>query len=123
LTPCWRRIFPASPSFSSTIARSRCSVLHLVGLLLRSSEDLAQTRAEILLATLHARKTRDRRLRIVENDRDVCAELSENWSDDTFRLVEHRDQQVLGFDLLMLVSFSQLDGRLDCFLSTQGEFI
>jgi hypothetical protein len=78
-------------------------VLHLVCLLLGGSEDLAQTRTEILLAALHARKARDRRLHVVENDGDVCAELAEYWADNTFRLLEHRDEQMLGLNLLVLV--------------------
>ena len=98
-------------------------VLHLVRLLLRGGKELIEPRTEILLSTLHTRKARHRRLRVVENDRDVRAEFSEYWSNNTFRLFEHRDQQVLGLDLLVLISFSQFDGRLDCFLSSQGEFI
>jgi hypothetical protein len=38
-------------------------------------------------------------------------------------LLEHGDQQVFRFDLLVLISFGQLDGRLDCFLSAEREFV
>jgi hypothetical protein len=38
-------------------------------------------------------------------------------------LLEHGDQQVFRFDLLVLISFRQLDGRLDCFLSAEREFV
>ncbi len=92
-------------------------VLHLIGLLLRGRKHLAQARTEILLPALHARKTSDRCLRVVEHDRDVGAELAENRSDNTFGLLEHRDKQVLRLDLLVLVSFGQFDRRLNCFLS------
>ena len=98
-------------------------VLHLVCLLLRSSEDLAQARREILLSALHARKARDGCLRVVENYRDVGAQFAEYWSNDTLGLLEHRDQQVFRFDLLVLISFRKLDGRLDCFLSAEREFV
>ena len=91
-------------------------VLHLVRLLLRSGEHLAETRTEILLAALDARMARHGRLCVVKNDRNVRAQLTENWSNDTFGLLEHRNQQVLWFNLLVLISLSQLDGRLDCFL-------
>src|SRR6185369_6735058 len=92
-------------------------VLHLVRLLLRGRKYLAQTRTEILLTALHARKTRDSGLRVVEHDRNVGAELAENRPDNTFRLFEHRDEQMLRLDLLVLVSFGQFDRRLNCFLS------
>ena len=57
-----------------------------------------------MLAALHARKTSDSRLRVVKNDRDVRAELTEDWSNNTFRLFEHRDEQMLRLNLLVLVS-------------------
>src|SRR5687767_13120305 len=98
-------------------------VLHLVGLLLRRREDLAQSWTEILLPALHAWKTRNRRLCIIENNRDVRAQLTEHWSNNAFRLFEHRDEQVLGFDLLVLVSFSKFDCCLDCFLPAQCKFV
>ena len=38
-------------------------------------------------------------------------------------VLEHRNQQVLWFNLLVLISLSQLDGRLDCFLPAESEFV
>ena len=77
-------------------------VLHLIGLLLRRRENLTQTRTEILLTTLNARETSHCRLRVVEHDRDVRSELSEDRSNDTFGLFEHRDEQMLRLNLLVL---------------------
>src|ERR1041385_4205417 len=91
-------------------------VMHLIGLLLRRREYLAQGRAEVLLPALHSRKTRDSRLRVVENDGDVRTDFAENRSDDSFRLFEHRDEQMLRLNLLVLISFSKLDRGLNCFL-------
>jgi hypothetical protein len=76
-----------------------------------------------LLPALHAREARDGCLRVVKNYRDVGAQLAEYWSYDSLGLLEHGDQQVFRFDLLVLISFGQLDGRLDCFLSAEREFV
>src|SRR5215213_567021 len=92
-------------------------VLHLVSLLLRHCKELRDARAEILLPALYTWKTSHGRLRVIKNDRDVGAELPEYWSNDTFRLFEHHDEQMLGLNLLVLVPFRQLDSGLDCFLS------
>src|SRR5687768_18404661 len=54
-------------------------VLELVRLFLRLSENLSHSRTEILLAPLDAWKTSDSRLRVVKNDRDVGAELTNQW--------------------------------------------
>jgi hypothetical protein len=78
-------------------------VLHLVRLLLRRGKDLRHARAEILLPALYAWKASHGRLRIVKNDGDVRAELAEYWSNNTFRLFEHRDEQMLRLNLLVLV--------------------
>jgi hypothetical protein len=78
---------------------------------------LRQARAEILLSALYTWKTRDRRLRVVENDGDVSAELAEDWSNNTFRLFEHRDEQMLRLNLLVLVTLCELDCGLNSFLS------
>jgi hypothetical protein len=69
-----------------------------------------------LLPALHAWKTSYGCLRVVENDSDVSAELAEDWSDNTFRLLEHRDEQVLRLNLLVLVALGELDSGLNCFL-------
>jgi hypothetical protein len=91
-------------------------VLHLVRLLLRRSKDLREPRAEILLPALDARKTSHGCLRVVENDSDIRAQLAEYWSNYTFGLLEHRDEQVLRLDLLVLVALGELDSGLNCFL-------
>jgi hypothetical protein len=65
---------------------------------------------------LHARETSDSRLRVVKNDSDVRAELAEDWSNNALGLFEHRDEQMLGLDLLVLVALGELDGGLNRFL-------
>ena len=84
---------------------------------------MAQARAEVLLTALDARKTRDGSLRIVQYNRDVGAELSEDWSNDTFGLFQHRDKQMLRLDLLVLIPFGKLYRSLNCFLSPKGKLI
>jgi hypothetical protein len=98
-------------------------VLHLVGLFLRGRKYLAQARAEILLTTLNTRKTSHRGLGVIKYYSDVSSELSEYWSNNTFRLFKHRDKQMLRLHLLVLVPFGKLDRGLNCFLPSQGELI
>ena len=43
---------------------------------------------------------------MIEHDGDVGPQLAENRSNNTFRLFEHRDEQVLRLNLLVLISFS-----------------
>ena len=76
-----------------------------------------------MLPALHARKARDGGLCVIKDYCDVRAELAEYWSNDTFGLLEHRDQQMLRLNLLVLISLTQLDRRLDCFLSAEREFV
>src|SRR6187455_1764903 len=76
-------------------------VLHLVRLLLRGGEYLSQARTKVLLSALHPRKASHCGLRIVEHHRDVRSELSQDWSNYTFRLLEHGHEQMLGLDLLV----------------------
>jgi hypothetical protein len=71
-----------------------------------------------LLPALHAWKTRYSRLRVIEDDGNVGAEFADDWSNYTFRLLEHRGQQMLGLNLLVLIPFRKLDCRLNCFLSS-----
>jgi hypothetical protein len=70
------------------------------------------------LAALYTWKARDRRLRIIENDGDVCSELAEYWSNNSFRLFEHRDEQMLGLNLLVLILLSQFDRGLNRLLAS-----
>src|ERR1043165_3225198 len=98
-------------------------VLHLVCLCLRRSEDLRQTIAEVLLAALYTWKACDRRLRIVKNDGDVRSELAEYRSNNSFRLFEHCDEQMLRLNLLVLVLLRQLDRGLNRLLASQCELI
>src|SRR5215510_6186456 len=93
-------------------------VLHLLGALLRRRENLRETRAEILLTSLNARKARDRCLTVVLDYLNVRAELSEQRTDDAFRLLKQRAQHVLRFDLLILIPFGQFNAGLDRFLSS-----
>ena len=98
-------------------------VLHLIGLLLRSSKNLTKARTEILLSALHAGKSRDGRLTIVQHNLDVGADLTEQRTYGSFRLFEHRAEQMLRLDLLILVPLSQFDASLDRFLPAKCEFI
>src|SRR5262245_43985373 len=93
-------------------------VLHLVCLGLGRSKNLRHPRAEILLSALHAWKTSDRRLCVVENDSDVRTKLAEYWSNNPFRLFEHRDEQMLRLNLLMLIPLRELNGGLNSFLTS-----
>jgi len=70
-----------------------------------------------LLPALYTWETSDGRLRVVKNDSHVRAELAEYWPDNTFRLFEHRDEQVLRLNLLVLVTLRELDRGLNSFLS------
>src|SRR5215813_608642 len=92
-------------------------ILHLVRLLLRGRKDVGQSWTEILLSALHSWKASHCRLRVVEHDGDVRAELAEDWSNNTFRLLEHCYEQMLRLNLLVLVSFGEFDRRLNCILS------
>jgi hypothetical protein len=68
------------------------------------------------LSALHAREARYGRLRVVEYDGHVRAELPKQRAHNSFFLLEHSHQQVLGLDLLVSVPFSQFDRRLNRFL-------
>ncbi len=72
-----------------------------------------------MLSALNARKARDRRLQSFVDNLDVRAELAEQRTHDAFRLLEHRAEQMLRFNLLILISFGQLDGRLNRFLARE----
>ena len=71
-----------------------------------------------MLATLHPWKTSDRSLNVIEDNSHVGSELAQNGPDNSFRLFKHCDQQMLRFNLLILVSLRQFNCRLDCFLAT-----
>src|SRR6185295_7833870 len=93
-------------------------VLHLVCLSLRCSEDLSRAIAEVLLAALYAWKASHCRLSIVKNDSDVRSELTEYWPDNSFRLLEHCDEQMLRLNLLVLILLRELNRGLNCFLAS-----
>jgi hypothetical protein len=96
-------------------------VLHLLRLFLRGLKDLRRARAEVLLAALHLREARDRRLKVVRDDLYVRAELSEDGAHDTLRLFEHREQKVFGLDLLVLVALGGLYRGLYGLLASKCE--
>ena len=98
-------------------------VLHLLGLLSARRKNFGKTRAEILLTTLNARKTRDCRFAVVLHNLDVRPQLTQQWTNDAFGLFEHRAKNVLRLDLLILISFGEFDPRLNRFLSSKCEFI
>src|ERR1700686_856470 len=98
-------------------------VLHLLRLFFRCGKYLRQARTEILLTTLDARKTRDRSRAIVEHNLNVRAELAGQRGPNSFRLFKHRAENVLGLDLLILISLSEFDSRLNGFLSSKCESV
>src|ERR1041384_27253 len=98
-------------------------VLHLLSALLGRCENLREPWTEILLAALHPGKARDRRFAIVLDYLNIGAELAEQRPNNSFRLIEHGAEKVLRLDLLILIPLSELDRRLNCFLSAQCEFI
>ena len=98
-------------------------VLHLFSALLCRRKDLRKTRAEILLAALDARKTADCRFAVVLHNLDVGSQLAEQRTNDPLGLFEHCAKNVLRLDLLILISFGELDARLNRFLSAKCEFI
>src|SRR2546427_1624828 len=98
-------------------------VLYFLCLLLRGGEDLAESRAEILLTALNTWKARNGRLNIVCYDGYIDGEFAQNRPNNSLRLLEHSGQQMLWFNLLVLISFGQLDGRLHGFLSPQCKSI
>jgi hypothetical protein len=76
-----------------------------------------------LLPALHARESTDRGFTIILDDLNVRAEFSEQWTHDTFRLIEHGAKNMLGLDLLMLIALRELNPCLNRFLSAKCEFI
>ena|SRR5438067_2461581 len=98
-------------------------VLHLLGPLLRRCENLREPRTEILLAALNPGEAGDRRFAIVLDYLNIGAELTEQRSNNSFRLIEHDAEQVFRLDLLILIPLSKFDSRLNCFLPAQCELI
>jgi hypothetical protein len=98
-------------------------VLHFLRTLLRRRKDFGKTRAEILLAPLDARKTADCRFAVVLHNLDVRSQLAQQRTNDALGLFEHCAKNVLRLNLLILISFGELDARLNRFLSAKGEFI
>src|SRR6266850_4986727 len=98
-------------------------VLHLVRLLLSRSEDLAQSRAEVLLSAFDAWETRNCGLNIIEYDRNIYSQFAENWANRPLGLLKHCSEQMFGFNLLILISLCKLDGRLDGFLSSKRKLV
>jgi hypothetical protein len=76
-----------------------------------------------LLATLDARKTADCRFAVVLHNLDVRPQLTQQRTNDALGLFEHRAKNVLRLDLLILITFGELDARLNRFLSAKCEFI
>jgi hypothetical protein len=75
------------------------------------------------LPTLDPRKTRDRRLAVAQNHLNVCSELAQQRPHNAFRLLEHCTEKMFGFDLLILIAFSEFDSRLNRFLAPKCEFV
>ena len=53
----------------------------------------------------------------------IRADLAEQRTYDALRLIEHRAENMLGFNLLVLSSFSQFNGRLNRFLAAKCELV
>src|SRR5436189_4141507 len=98
-------------------------VLHLLSTLLCRGKNLGQARAEILLTALHARETPQGRFAIVLDYLNVGAKFSQQWPDNAFRLLQHCAQNMLGLNLLVLVSLGELYAGLNRFLAAKCEFI
>src|SRR5437660_9796995 len=98
-------------------------VLHLFGAFLRGRENLRQPRTEVLLPALDPRKARDRGFAVILNDLDIGPQLSEQRPNDSLRLLEHRAKDMFRLDLLVLITLSQFNARLNRFLSAKCEFI
>jgi hypothetical protein len=68
-------------------------------------------------------EARDGCLNIVCDYGYINRELTKDRPHNSLGLLEHRSQKMLWFNLLVLISFGQLNGRLHGFLSPQSEFI
>jgi len=75
------------------------------------------------LTTLNAREPRDSSLAIVQHYLNVRSEFAEQRAHDALGLFEHCAQQMLGLDLLILVSFGEFNASLNGFLTSQSEFV
>ena len=76
-----------------------------------------------MLATLDARKSGDGRLAIAEHDLNVRPELAQKRAHNPFGLLEHRAQNVLRLDLLILIAFSEFNPRLNGFLPSKCQSV
>jgi hypothetical protein len=98
-------------------------VLHFLRQLFGRSEYLGQAGTKVVLTALHTREARDCRLAIAEDHLNVRAKLAEQRAHDAFGLFEHRTEQMLRLDLLILVSFSEFDACLNGLLASQCESV
>jgi len=76
-----------------------------------------------LLPTLDAGKTRDSRLTITQHNLHISAQFAEQRANNALGLFEHGAQDVLRFDLLVLIALGQFYSRLNGLLSSQCEFV
>jgi hypothetical protein len=76
-----------------------------------------------LLPTLDAGKTRDSRLTITQHDLNISAQFAEQRPNNALGLFEHGAQDVLRFDLLVLIALGQFDSRLDGLLPSEWAFV
>src|SRR5437764_3725002 len=98
-------------------------VLHLFGFFLRLLKDGVCPRTKILLPTRHLWKFLNGGLHLVNYRGSVRTYLAKYRPDDPLFLLEHRGQQVFGFDLLVLRLFGDTDGLLNGLLSPDGKSI
>src|SRR5258705_56040 len=53
---------------------------------------------------------------IILNDLNIGAELTEQWTHNALRLIQHRAKNMLRLDLLILITLSEFNTGLDRFL-------
>jgi hypothetical protein len=70
------------------------------------------------LAALHPRESGHGCLAIILDDLNIGAEFAEQWTHNALRLIQHRAQNVLWFDLLILIALGEFNAGLNRFLSS-----
>src|SRR6478672_10658827 len=78
---------------------------------------------EVLLSARNFRKLGDRSLHICNDRLCICTDLTEYRADDTFLLFEHRREQMLRLDLLILFLFRSADRSLNRLLTSNCESV
>src|SRR2546423_1206468 len=98
-------------------------VLHLFGFFLSLLKDGVGAGAEILLPAADLWKLRDRRLDLGRDRLSVGTDLAQNRPENALFLLEHRRQNVLGLDLLVLAFLGDANGFLHGLLAADRESV